>query len=141
MAAEFAPLRGAGLPREAVRFALIGAVGFVVDGGLLVLLHTRGLPLLAARLISFTVAVTVTWALNRRYTFPHRRGRGFPEWRRYALVNGIGALVNLGGFFALLHRFPAWRAIPLLPLALAAGGGLIFNFWASRQIAFRGPGR
>lgn len=129
-----------GLPREALRFALIGATGFVVDGGLLLGLHQEGLALLPARLLSFSVAVTVTWALNRRYTFSRRRGRALPEWRRYALVNGVGALLNLGGFFALLARFPAWRATPLIPLALAAGGALVFNFWGSRQIAFRGDG-
>ncbi|MHB1937800.1 MAG: GtrA family protein [Acidobacteriaceae bacterium] len=133
-------LTAAGLPREAGRFALIGAAGFGVDGGLLVGLHHEGLALLPARLLSFSVAVTVTWALNRRYTFPTRRGRALPEWRRYALVNGIGALLNLGGFFALLGRFPAWRATPLVPLALAAAVALVFNFWASRQIAFRGEG-
>ncbi|MHB8562725.1 MAG: GtrA family protein [Acidiferrobacteraceae bacterium] len=129
-----------GIRREAFRFGAIGGIGFVIDGGILTALHSVwGVGLIPARLVSFSVAVTATWALNRRYTFAARQDpRVFSEWRRYAAVNGVGGLLNLGIFFALIARFPRLAATPLLPLALAASVALLFNFVASRQIAFRG---
>jgi len=61
------------------------------------------------------------------------------EWVRYAAVNGLGALLNLGIFFWLLHQFSVLANAPLIPLAIAASIALVFNFLASRQIAFRYP--
>jgi putative flippase GtrA len=59
-----------GIKREAFRFGAIGGIGFVIDGGILTALHSVwGVGLIPARLVSFSVAVTATWALNRRYTF------------------------------------------------------------------------
>ncbi len=72
------------------------------------------------------------------YTFTTRQDpQAFSEWRRYAAVNGVGALLNLGIFFALIARFPRLAAFPLLPLVLAASVALLFNFVASRQLAFQ----
>ena len=126
---------------QAARFAVIGAIGFVVDGGILTALNSAfGLDLFRARLVSFSVAVTVTWYLNRHQTFSDRKDtRAGQEWARYAVVNGIGALLNMAIFFWLVHQY-TWAANwPIAPLAVAAGVALVFNFFASRQIAFRVP--
>lgn len=127
--------------RQAVSFVVVGGIGFFVDGGILTVLNSfYGLELLPARMASFSVAVTVTWMLNRARTFADRKDhRVVREWSRYAAVNGIGALLNLGIFFWLLHRFSTLNDVPLVPLAIAASAALIFNFFASRHIAFRYP--
>ena len=127
--------------RQATSFILVGSLGFVVDGGILTLLNSAyDVQLLPARLVSFSVAVTVTWLLNRRRTFADRKDhRMAREWGRYAAVNGVGALMNLGIFFWLLSRFSAMQQVPLVPLAIAATVALVFNFFASRQLAFRYP--
>jgi putative flippase GtrA len=127
--------------RQASRFVAVGCVGFVVDGGILTILNSIfGFALLQARLVSFSVAVTVTWILNRQQTFADRKDhRVVREWSRYAAVNALGALLNLGIFFWLLHQFKVLNNAPLVPLAIAALVALVFNFIASRQIAFRYP--
>lgn len=127
---------------QAGRFAAIGAVGFVIDGGILTVLDSiYGINLFYARLVSFSVAVTVTWYLNRRLTFasqtPNEPGR---EWGRYAVVQTIGALLNMGIFFWLIIAFEPLAEWPIAPLAIAASVALVFNFYASRRIAF-GHGR
>lgn len=125
--------------QQAGRFAAIGAIGFVVDGGILTLLHSAwDIDLVRARLVSFSVAVTVTWLLNRRHTFAATRDdRAGREWGRYAVVNGVGALLNLGLFLWLIHAFPTLARWPIVPLAIAASVALVFNFLGSRRIAFR----
>jgi putative flippase GtrA len=124
---------------QAGRFVAVGAIGFLVDGGILTLLHSVfNLSLLQARLVSFSVAVSVTWYLNRQHTFSERRdSRAMNEWGRYAAVNAVGALLNLGIFLWLVYRFEAFANWPIVPLAIAASIALVFNFLASRKIAFR----
>ena len=124
---------------QAGRFAAIGAIGFVVDGGILTILDSvYDVSLFYARLVSFSAAVTVTWYLNRHLTFASGgRNEAGREWGRYAVVNGIGALLNMGIFFWLIYVYEWLAAWPIVPLAIAAGLALVFNFFASRRIAFR----
>lgn len=66
--------------RELLRFSMVGAIGFAVDGGVLMTLVLGGVDALIARLVSFPAAVFVTWWFNRHWTFsgspksrPHRQ--------------------------------------------------------------------
>ena len=124
---------------QAGRFLVVGAIGFVVDGGILTLLHSLyDFSLLHARLVSFAAAVTVTWYLNRQHTFTASKDeRAFQEWSRYAVVNSIGALLNLGLFLWLVYRFSILAAWPIVPLAIASAVALVVNFFVSRHLAFR----
>lgn len=125
--------------QQAGRFIIVGAIGFLVDAGILTILHSVfEFSLLHARLCSFAAAVTVTWYLNRQHTFFDRKDtRVVHEWGRYAVVNSIGALLNLGIFLWLVYRFTALASWPIIPLAIAASIALVFNFFASRHLAFR----
>lgn len=129
------------LLRQAWRFVLVGTVGFFVDGSLLVIGHNQlGLDWSVARLLSFTVAVTLTWLLNRRLTFAQRTElMSLREWRSYLAINGIGALLNLGIFLGLVGLVPPFRDHPLVALMIAAAIALIFNFIGSRNLVFSPP--
>lgn len=124
---------------QAGRFAIIGSIGFVVDGGILTILSNMySFDLLFSRLASYSVAVTVTWYLNRHRNFSEKKDRRAAlEWGRYAAVNSIGALLNMSIFFSLAHQFKLMAEIPLLPLLIASPIALIFNFLASKHIVFR----
>jgi putative flippase GtrA len=128
------------VPRQFANFLVVGSIGFVADGGLLLaLIHVAGLSPPFARLISFSVAVTVTWLLNRLLTFRrHASDRRLAEWRRYVVVNGIGGLINLGIFMSLVGPVPGFGVEPLIAFAIASAVALLFNFLGSRCFAFRG---
>ena len=123
---------------QARSFIVIGTIGFCIDGGILTMLNSvYGMELVPSRLVSFSVAVTVTWLLNRIRTFAHRAdARPVREWGRYALVNGIGAMLNMTIFFWLVAQFDQLARVPLVPLGIAASIALIFNFFASKHVAF-----
>lgn len=139
-------MSGAGRPQarlltEAVRFALIGAIGFLVDAAVLTaLVSGLGRGLYEARAVSFSLAVSVTWYLNRRFTFSDRRSADRKrEYVRYVAVQIVGALINLGVYALVASGFPALAVYPVIPLAAGSAVAMFFNFLASRQFAFVAP--
>ena len=64
--------------RQFVRFGVVGALGFVVDSVGVLLLTGSGIAgPLGARIASFVAAASVTWKLNRAFTFG--TGTGCPS--------------------------------------------------------------
>lgn len=123
---------------EAWRFALIGGVGFLVDAGVLTtLVRVNGWGLYEARALSFALAVTATWYLNRRFTFARRADANRKrEYGRYFAVQTLGALINLSVYVAMVAALPVVAPYPVIPLAAGSGVAMLFNFVAARQFAF-----
>jgi putative flippase GtrA len=119
-------------------FVLAGASGFVVDAGILTLLmRIAGLPLMAARAVSFSCAVTVTWLINRNVAFARRaRPRVSREYVGYVLIQVFGAVINFGVFAACIALLPALAAWPVVPLAAGAAVALLFNFVAAQSVLY-----
>lgn len=127
---------------QLMRFALIGAVGFAIDGSLLTLLSVVwGLNVYVARLVSFLTATLSTWWLNRKHTFGMAPAREFRvhanEYTRYFFIQIGGGLINLAVFAWLVYLEPAFRALPILPLACGAGVALLWNFAGARLFVYR----
>lgn len=126
------------LAREFLSFAVVGTIGFVVDLGVLYVV-APALGWYGGRVLSFLAAASVTWALNRRFTFAGRHsgasiGR---EYLRYLLTMLGGALVNYGAYVLTLH----WLGGPLAPalgVALGSCAGLAVNFLTARFLVFKG---
>lgn len=123
---------------QLARFALVGATGFAIEAVLLHLLVSgAGWSPFEGRALSFPVAVTATFLLNRAWTF---RGRLFtsPLWAlgKYTVIQVIGALLNLLVYFTVLGLFDDLHAMPVLALAFGAAAGLLFNFSAARGWVF-----
>ncbi len=136
-------LPGWGVPvlRRLPGFAIVGAIGFLVDAGILTALVTSfGVGHYVARAISFTVAVTATWYMNRRWVFEqvtaHRSSR---EYTAYLVVQVIGAAINLSIYVAVIELVPKLAETPVIPLALGAAVALLFNFGASSRFVFAEP--
>jgi len=122
---------------EPARFALVGGMGFLIDGTILSgTLHFFPTAVLAARVPSFLVAATATWWLHRRFTF-RETGAHRPkaaQWASFIATNGVGNLINLL-VYGLLVTVGDWR--PLLALAAASIVAMFFNYSVSRFIVFR----
>jgi putative flippase GtrA len=138
-----------------LRFAMVGAIGFIVDLILLMLLvkfsgwSAVRLSLgasdivltttMQARFVSFPIAVASTWALNRNWTFGGSERRNMlAELASYVAVQGAGGAANVGAYLLLLGAIPALQPWPVIPLAMGSAVGLCLTFAGSKYWAFRG---
>jgi putative flippase GtrA len=130
------------LRREAALFAVGGVLGLLVDAGVVQLLVGWGKwnPYLA-RVLSFMLAATATWAWNRRLTFAHRAsGRTqTAEWLHWLALMGVGACVNYAVYAALLLSFEPLGRWPALPAAAGSAVAALVNFSTARGVLFRRP--
>jgi putative flippase GtrA len=116
-----------------LRFCVAGTVGFIVDAGLLQMLVVgmQANPY-AARVASFLAAASVTWLINRRYTFAVSHKPTQSEWRRYVCLMLLGAVVNYGVFSICIAFWDLATTQPWLGVAFGSIAGLGLNFSTSR---------
>lgn len=133
-----AALQGPAL-REFIAFSVVGTIGFVVDAGLIQVLAgvLEWNPYLA-RILTYLCAATVTWALNRSFTFRHAKGGHWrSQWYRYLVVNAVGAGVNYLAFAATMLASETATSYPALAVAVGSIAGLAFNFTLSKALVFK----
>jgi putative flippase GtrA len=120
--------------RTLTRFLAVGAIGFGADLAAFTLLRLA-VPDVAARLLAVALAVTVTWALNRRFTFAASGRPVLSEWLRYNATSAAGAGTNAAVSLALLRVSDGAIGGPL---ALAAGSvaALAVNYILAKRFAF-----
>ena len=135
--------------REFLRYCIVGGVGFVVDGGLLWWLTAGGVasgdavsgdtvsgfdPYLA-RLISFPVAVTVTWVLHRFWTFEH--GSDAAAKRQYAgyfILQLAASIINYGVYAGAVSLYGASQVILMFGFTLGSAIGLAVNYTGAKWL-------
>jgi putative flippase GtrA len=120
-----------------LKFTVVGAFGLVVDTA--VVYGLRGaLGLYGAGLVSYVVAASANWLLNRCWTF---RGRGggpaHRQWLRFLSVNLLGFVLNRGTYALLVTFVPLCAAQPVFATSAGAAAGLLVNFTLSRALVFR----
>ncbi len=122
-----------------LRFALVGAIGFAIDVGVLYLvLALFAVGPYAGRVISYICAATSTWYLHRRITFRNRPSQALGrEWLKFVALNGVGGLLNYAVYVACLHYFAGSTSAPAIGVALGSAAGLSINYTLSRRVVFR----
>ncbi|GAB4503293.1 MAG: hypothetical protein Fur0043_02850 [Anaerolineales bacterium] len=130
-----------------LKFAVVGAIGAVIDFGAMNLLtQVFAMPLVAAGTISFICAVISNFVWNRYWTYPESRSRAIAhQLAMFFAVNVAGVGIRI----PILHFMepPLFRALenlkfrlPLasdlmaknLTLALAVGIVMLWNFFVNR---------
>lgn len=118
------------------RFVVVGTIGFVLNAAMVEIL-ARACGPLYAQLIAFPAVATVTWYLNRRYTFGASNKPITHEWMSYILANTLGWVANNGVYVLLvLHVALAFRH-PSIAVAAGSLAGMVFNFSISRVAVFK----
>jgi putative flippase GtrA len=121
-----------------LRFGLVGVIGFLVDAGWLALLIGVAGPY-RGRVVSFSIAVLVTWVCNRSFTFADRRSgltRGREFGRYFAAMLG-GGVVNYGTYALIVFFFGSGDWIPFIGLAAGSLAGMVINLTLANLVVFR----
>ena len=124
-----------------LRFAVVGAIGAVVDFSILNLgIQVFGLEKWLANTFSFTAAVLSNFTWNRLWTFPESRAQSL--WRQFGqffLVNLVGYGINQGVFLSLdRYVFASWGVWGYnLAKAIAIGVVMFWNFGINRIWTYR----
>lgn len=135
-----------------LKFSVVGAIGAVVDFGILYLLHiVAGLHIVPANTCSFTAAVLSNFTWNRYWTYPDSRSKPLgKQLTQFFIVNIAGWGINTG--ILVLLRYPCvaligtiTRSLTLtladetlyklgynLAKAIATGIVLFWNFFVNR---------
>jgi len=122
---------------EFLRFGCVGVAGLVVDTTI-VYASRHALGLYGAGALSYFIASSVTWGLNRIFTF---RGRGMApvgrQWALFVLTNMIGFVLNRSVYAVLVTIVPLAAEQPVIATSAGALAGMLVNFTLSRRIVFR----
>lgn len=130
-----------------VKFAIVGALGALIDFGVMNLLtHLAHMSLVAAGTISFICAVVSNFIWNRIWTYPESRSRPLlNQLGMFFLVNAAGVAIRiptlhylepplLRVFERLLHT--SYEAAEFYAknstLAAAVGIVMLWNFFVNR---------
>lgn len=120
-----------------IMFGMVGCCGFAVDTA--IVYGLRGsLGLYGAGLVSYVVAATATWVLNRIWTFRGKStGRAHHQWGRFLGANLLGFTLNRGTYSLLVTFVPLCAAQPVFATFAGAVAGMFVNFTMSRTLVFR----
>ncbi|MBP0493000.1 GtrA family protein [Pararoseomonas indoligenes] len=139
---RFLPPARRALAAQFLRFGVVGTIGFLVDTGVLYAALASGADLYAGRALSYVVAATGNWALNRSWTFreagrPTGRGALGRQWALFLAVNLVGFAVNYGTYALMVANLPVAAAHPVLAVAAGSLAGMGGNFLLSRRFVFK----
>jgi len=125
------------LESKLIRFCIVGAIGFLIDSGVLYLLiRNADMNPYSARLISFLSSATTTYVLNRSFTFSiglkgEARHR---EWAVYVILMLAGGALNYGVYSLCIAFSKVMYAQPVLAVAVGSLAGLALNFSTSQRL-------
>ena len=120
-----------------LRFGVIGTLGFVWDT-LIVYAAAPFVGLYAAGVVSYLVAGSINWLLNRVWTYRHvPHGAMHRQAAMFLAVNSLGFVLNRGLYFSLIATQPFCRGHPVVPIAAGGIAAMFVNFFLSRRLVFR----
>jgi putative flippase GtrA len=134
-----------------LKFMFVGAMGAIVDFGVLNLLaHVFDVPVTIAGVISFSLAVTQNFLWNRYWTYPESRAfPAIPQFLQFFVINATALLIRVP-ILALVpgpvikffesSGMPPTTAEVLgnnFALALAVGVAMFWNFFVNRFVTYR----
>lgn len=117
------------------KFALVGTLNTSVDFALfLVLAYGFGVPAWLAHTLSYSTAVANSYWLNRTWTFRADGGSNWPEFARFATVNGVSFAAATATVIGLHEGF---GISPLVAKVASIGIAMTVNYIGSRYWVFQ----
>ncbi len=124
--------------RQFMRFGIVGLANTAVDFGIFTFLTRVVKPFnthyLVANVISFSIAVTNSYFLNKYWTFRDKGRLSLTQFPKFLLSNVVALGFNEFVLFALVSYAGLYD---LLAKAFAIGVSLFWNFFVNKYWVFR----
>jgi putative flippase GtrA len=120
---------------SAVRYLLVGGLAFLLDIGLLALLHkVAGIPLIVATPVAFLLSFAATYVMQRVITFEARGGwtSSAAKYTALVVVNMIATTAIVAGAEVIGW---SWAVGKIAAVALTT----IWNYFGYRYWIFKDP--
>ena len=119
-------------------FVVAGSLAFLIDTGVLALL-SNSLGVYGARIVSFWLAATLTWLINRHLSFAGRRPTAsiIREYLQYLALMLGGGCVNLAVYSILAWRFAHTPLLLILYVAAGTLAGMCINYLGMSRLLYR----
>ena len=132
------------VPVRFALFALIGALGVVVDLIVLSAALAAGAGFIAAQAIATVVAMTSNFFLNNVFTYRDQRLKGWRLWRglfSFYVICALGAVANVG-FAAFVfagdaHWLAGFSGIPWIASVAGVVVGSVWNYAVSSVFTWK----
>ncbi|WIM56536.1 GtrA family protein [Pantoea anthophila] len=124
--------------KELLFFSVAGVLGFLTDAGTLYLVKSF-IGVYFGRLVSFFLAVIVTWLFNRNITFKESTANMslISEFLHYLSLMVVGGTINLGVYYLLVGSVDQIREWPVIAVAVGSIAGMVANFISSRYLLYK----
>jgi dolichol-phosphate mannosyltransferase len=127
---------GGVVPLRFINFALVGAVGVLINLAVLELARSTGMSFGGAQTLGTFVAMIANFQLNNQLTYRTQRLKGAKIWRGlllFMLVCGLGAIANIG----IARALYAENTGGILAGAAGAAVGVVWNYAVSATLVWR----
>lgn len=126
------------IDRSLIWFGVAGGAAFLVDVGILTLLR-EPLGAFGARAVSFWLAATTTWLINRNVSFADHQFSGglLNEYLRYLGLMLIGGSLNLLVYSVLAWALPQTSVCLALYVAAGTVAGMSANYMGLNLLLYK----
>lgn len=120
--------------KQFIKFSLVGVTNTIIDfSAYFFLTRVLAVHFLVANIISFTIAVSWSYFLNKRWTFRDTDTRTGVQFFKFVLVNIVGLALNEGTLSLVVLVFGAHDlAAKLIAVVIV----VIWNFFINRTWTF-----
>src|SRR3989338_2042691 len=126
------------ITKQFIKFCLVGFTNLTIDIFIYWLLtRALGLYYLVAGVISFVVAVSWSFFMNRRWTFRHNGSDTASQYVKFFVVNVIVMILNLSSLYIFVEWFDFYDlAVKLVAAVIMAFINFGLNkFWTFKKLA------
>lgn len=122
--------------RQFLKYCLVGASGLVVNLAVYAFLVKKaGFHYLPGATLSFIVAATNNFLLNKYWTFDNPQGAVFTQMSRFVIISISSLILNLAILSMLLENFLIGNRIVAQVIAISLV--TVFNFTGNKMWSFR----
>jgi len=132
---------------QIIKFGFVGAINTIIDLGILNILMfvtgvTGGILYSVFKAVSFIVAVTNSYFMNKRWTFGIKAKETSKEFSQFFLISIGGFIINVGAASVVVNLIPnflnvspqLWGNVGAL---VGTFFGLAWNFFGYKFIVFK----